>query len=345
MRVQAFSSYSAQAGSTRVRLYDWFRHVDIAPLSHTYIGHRDARGSTLARNVAAVARAERHLRQVDVRGTVVMMSREASPLSHGATERRLLQDAAHSVYDFDDALFEDTSRVRRLLGQGEKCRSSVAAADVVIAGNDYLAEWAATISSNVVMVPSCIEPDDYLPKRSWDVGQTPIIVWLGSPSTEQFVAEIASPLRAVHELTGARLRLVSGPVDNPALEALADMIDRIPWSPTAYAPALEGADVAIAPVADTPFTRGKCAYKLLQYAATSLPMVASPVGANLLALQRFDGVAATSGSDWREALTAMLLEPSSRRGERGRTALESVRRHYAFSAWERPWCSAAGLKG
>lgn len=345
MRVQAFSSYSAQAGSTRVRLHDWLRHVNIAPVSHTYIGHRDARGSTLARNAAAVIRAERHLRQVDVRGAVVLMSREASPLSSGTTERRLLTDAEHSVYDFDDALFDDPSRVRRLLGQRDKCRSSVAAADVVIAGNDYLAEWAAAISSNVVMVPSCIEPDDYLPKRAWEVGETPIIVWLGSPSTEQFVADIATPLRAVHEVTGARLRLVSGPADNPALESLADMMDRIPWSPTAYAPALEGADVAIGPVGDTPFTRGKCAYKLLQYAATALPMVASPIGANLLALQRFDGVAATSVSDWREALTAMLLEHPSRRDRRGQTALESVRRHYSFSVWEQPWRSATGLAG
>ncbi|WP_082619929.1 glycosyltransferase [Terrabacter sp. Soil811] len=274
----------------------------------------------------------------------MIMSREASPLSSGRVERRLLRDAGHSVYDFDDALFHDLSAVRRYLGQHGKCQSLVSAADVVIAGNDYLAEWASAFSSNVTMVPSCVEPDDYLQKSSWETAERPVIVWLGSPSTEQFVADIAGPLRTVHEMTGARLRLVSGASDNPALGSINHMIDRIPWSPTSFAPALASSDIAIGPLTDTPFARGKCAYKLLQYAAAALPMVAAPVGANALALQRFDGLSASTPSDWTEALTELLSEPSSGRKRRGDAARDAVERYYAFSAWSREWASALGLR-
>ena len=344
MTIHAFSSYSPQAGSTRVRLYDWFRHLGVTAQSHTFIGQRDSRGSTLVRHLPAVVRAESRLRLQDVRGSTVIMSREASPLSSGGLERRLLQEADRSVYDFDDALFAEPSRGRRYLGQRDKCKVSVTAADVVIAGNDYLADWATRFSSNVVMVPSCVEPDDYEPKRNWEVGETPVIVWLGSPSTEQFLQALIAPLLTVHALTGARLRLISGPADNPALAPLAGIIDRIPWRPTAYAPALAGSDVAIGPLSDTPFTRGKCAYKLLQYAAASLPMVASPVGANALALQRFDGLPASTPSDWVDALTSILSEPTSRRKSRGEISRASVERHYAFSEWARQWTVATGLE-
>lgn len=343
MSVHAFSSYSTEAGSTRVRLTDWFRHLALTLEVHNYIGRKDARGATLARHLPEVIRAERDLRRVDVREATVLMSREASPLSAGTIEVRILRDAAHSVYDFDDAIFEDPSPVRRMLGQDGKCRNLVAAADVVIAGNDYLAQWASKTVSNVVMIPSCVEPGDYQPKTSWETSEIPIIVWLGSPSTEQYVAEVAGSLRRVHERTGARLRLVSGPHDNPALAPLADMMERIPWSAASYASALQGADVAIGPLSDTPFARGKCAYKLLQYAASALPIVASPVGANEVALQRFDGLAAHGAWDWVDALTQVLTEPASLRRRRGLVGLEAARRHYSFAAWEQQWRAATGL--
>jgi glycosyltransferase involved in cell wall biosynthesis len=106
---------------------------------------------------------------------------------------------------------------------------------------------------------------------------------------------------------------------------------------------LAGADVAIAPLDDSPFSRGKCAYKLLQDAATGLPVVGSPVGANRLALQRFAGVAVDQGGDWCDALTQVLEEPVKRRRDRGLTALAAVREHYSFEVWEASWLGATGL--
>ncbi|MDN5794744.1 MAG: glycosyltransferase [Intrasporangium sp.] len=247
------------------------------------------------------------------------------------------------MYDFDDALFADMTSTRRLLGQERKCEKSASAADVVIAGNDYLAEWAEQFSANVVMIPSCVEPSDYKAKDSWTIEGPPTLVWLGSPSTEQFIAGIADALWTVHAATGARLLLISGQLENPELGALEHMIDRVPWTPSVFAPALHRADVAVGPLSDTAFTRGKCAYKLLQYAASALPMVASPVGANALALQRFDGIAAASPSEWVEALIGIIEDEPARRRERGKAALNAVAQHYSFSVWSTLWRSATGV--
>jgi len=248
------------------------------------------------------------------------------------------------VYDFDDALFHDQSPMRRLLGTKDKCRQAVAAADLVIAGNDYLANWAEAHNPDVRVIPSCIDPRDYTPKTDWTItGNAPELVWLGSPATEHYIAQIAPALLEINRRTGAVLTVISGPAHNARLGPLNQMLRRIPWDIGTFASTMTNADVAIAPLDDTPYSRGKCAYKLLQYAAAGLPIVGSPVGANSLALERFSGVAVTNLNDWVYALLAMIGVTSSERHVHGATGIRAVNKHYSFTAWSSVWQDAVGL--
>ena len=80
------------------------------------------------------------------------------------------------------------------------------------------------------------------------------------------------------------------------------MTDRIEWTLNGYASAIANADVAIAPLLNTPSARGKCAYKMLQYAAIGLPTVSSPVGANAVAAVRLGAETADTSAEWIDAL-------------------------------------------
>jgi len=343
--LHAISSYGPTASSTRVRLNDWFRFLGIEATHFYYAGLNNNRPQSIAAHSAAVTRAEFALRRLDVSDQRIVLSRGASPFSRGEIEERLLHGAAHGVYDFDDALFDDPSPTRRLLGTRDKCRRAVASADVVIAGNEYLADWAEGHSSNVRMIPSCVDLRDYTPKTNWSIaGDVPSLVWLGSPATEHYVAQIAPALLEVHRQTGASLTLISGPRDNPALEPLSHMLRRVPWGIDTFAADLASADVAIGPLDDSPYSRGKCAYKLLQYAASGLPMVGSPIGANDLALQRFHGLAPTTLGGWTDAVTQLLNESVALRQERAAHAGETVESHYSFGAWEDAWLEAVGIR-
>ena len=342
--LHAISSYGPTAASTRVRLNDWFRFLGIEATRHSYAGLNNNRPQSISAHPAAIARAEFALRRLDVSGQRVVLSREASPFSRGDVEERLLRQAANGVYDFDDALFDDQSPIRRLLGTQDKCRRAAAAADVVLAGNDYLANWVARHSKDVRVVPSCIDPRDYTPKTDWTItGNAPELVWLGSPATEHYVAQIAPALLEVHRQTGASLTLISGPDHNASLGPLNQMIRRVPWSVGTFASAMTKADVAIAPLDDAPYSLGKCAYKLLQYAATGLPIVGSPVGANQWALRRFDGLEAQSADDWIQGLSQVVTEAASKRAARGAAGLTAVQTYYSFDAWASQWCDATGV--
>lgn len=343
--LQTITSYGRRAGSARVRVFDWLDHIGLVAQSHTYLDGATNSPSVLARAPQRLLAAERGLRKLagSISDDTLLLSRQASPFSNGTIEARLLGNSARGVYDFDDALMHSPGgRLDNLWSKTRVWKRSVVAADVVIAGNDFLANEAALHSREVVVVPSCINPDDYQLKESYEIDVTPRAVWLGSPSTEAYLRVVAAPLLTLHRSSGLRLTVISaGSAD---LGALEPMVDRVAWAPDTYARGLAAADFGIMPLDDTDWTRGKCAYKLLQYGACGLPMIGSPVGANMAVLKAADGLAASSNDDWTQAMEMILQESTTRRGARGTAGRHAVSSGYSFAAWEGTFLEAIGLR-
>jgi glycosyltransferase involved in cell wall biosynthesis len=110
-------------------------------------------------------------------------------------------------------------------------------------------------------------------------------------------------------------------------------IDAVPWSAETEAEALASADIGIMPLTRDEWTEGKCAFKLLQYMAASLPCVSSPVGANRDAvIDGETGLWAATDADWERALARLLESPPLRlaMGAAGRRRLET---HYALDGY------------
>jgi glycosyltransferase involved in cell wall biosynthesis len=334
--------YGRAGASSRVRVFDWIDHLGLRADERCYLGAASNGLGTLVSHPRAVLRAEIDLRRASESRVPRLISREASPLSRGGLEARLLASAAHGVYDFDDALFFDHGKgLRRALAKPAKTRAAVERADCVIAGNSYLAEWASSLNRSVCVIPSCVEPDRYMAKQSWELADRPRLVWVGSPTTEPFLQQCADALLAIARRYDARLTVVSS--GNRPLAELDAISDRVEWSQTTVADELNRADIAIAPLTNTPYTRGKCAYKVLQYAATALPFVASPVGPNVSVAERCRGVLADTPVEWMDALSYLLDQPRERE-QRGRAARSGVQDHYAYAVWADRWQAAVGLR-
>ncbi len=62
------------------------------------------------------------------------------------------------------------------------------------------------------------------------------------------------------------------------LSAMA--VEKKAWSLETEAADLAACDIGLCPLPDDNFTRGKCGFKILQYFAAGLPVIASPVGIN-----------------------------------------------------------------
>lgn len=340
MSLVVVTPYGETGASSRVRVFDWLRHLNAGAEIHSYLGSGDHSARTLAQRPFAITRAEYELRALSqrVHERTLLLSRLASPFSNGSLEANLLRRAQHSVYDFDDALWaSSTTGIRRLFPKGKIWLKSIRSADCVVAGSEYLCDYAARLSTNVVYIPSCIEPRSYVQKRSYELQAAPILVWLGSISTEKHLELIEDALLILHARKGLRLKLIGSKQGN--LGALESMIDRVRWTNSDYAMHLASGDVAIAPLLDDEFARGKCAYKLLQYGATGLPIVGSPVGANAKVLDALGGLIVNGTTEWVEAIEQLLDEASSAREARGVHARGQTSSLYSYEVWGSSWAA------
>jgi glycosyltransferase involved in cell wall biosynthesis len=273
-----------------------------------------------------------------------LLHREASPLSRGGLERRLLTRSEFAVYDFDDALQSDWGAggwVRRLAPKAPKALISVTMADRVIAGSPMLAEWASEHNRDVVLIPSCVSPMSYEQKTDYRVSDPPRLGWIGSVANEAYILPLAPALHEIHRRTGARLTLISGA--RRTLGDLEALIDRVAWSEAAQHSTLAHFDIGIMPLPDTPYTRGKAGYKILQYAAAGTPAIGSPVGVNGRLLSELGMPAPATPDEWTDAILDVLTRSVATREMMGRSAHRTIQQRYSYDAWLPRWEHAVGV--
>lgn len=205
-----------------------------------------------------------------------------------------------------------------------KFEATCHATELVIAGNQVLAEAARPHARRVEIVPTPIDCDRYRQSVP-DPARPPRIVWVGLPENLIYLQMLKPVISRLQERwPQLRLRVVSSRFpDWPD-----SMLERISWSPQSEVDALTTADVGIMPLTDNTWTRGKCAFKLLQYMAAALPCVASPVGANCdVVLHERNGFLVREEMQWYAALAALLESPELRL-RFGTQGLAHARAHY-----------------
>lgn len=238
------------------------------------------------------------------------------------------------VYDFDDAVFlRDPSRRRaKSAVRGARFRRTVRRSDLVLAGNAILAEHASAASrrTDVRLTPTVVDTERLRPGAARDDGEVRI-GWIGSAATRPFL-ETLQPV--LDELRRADPRVRLHVMADAAPELAAATFT--PWSEAAEASFLAGLDIGLGPLPDHPFTRGKCGFKLLQYAACGVPFVADDVGVQRqIAADGRVGLLATGHDEWVARLRDLVGDPELRR-RLGRAARAAVEADWSLAAHAAP---------
>jgi glycosyltransferase involved in cell wall biosynthesis len=320
MRVLALTRYARRGASSRLRFEQFVPglatrgiEVTISPLlDAAYLERRYAGGRT---DVVSLARAYAS-RAAHLLGRnawdLVWLEKEAFPWLPDLVERRFPRDRVPYVVDFDDAWFHRYDQHRSWLVRhvlGGKLDGVMRRAAVVCAGNEYIADHARrTGASRVELVPTVVDATRYdvaLPPRAgpFTVG------WIGTPLTAGYLQGLAPVLREVAGARPLRLSAVgASPFQLDGVEVLTP-----PWSEDGEAAMIAGFDVGVMPLPDSPWERGKCGYKLIQYMASGKPVVASPVGVNTtLVRDGENGFLANDPASWKQSLIALYDDAALR---------------------------------
>lgn len=224
------------------------------------------------------------------------------------------------VLDVDDAIFLNRG--------GRFARHLAQLSDLVICGNDFIAERFASWANRVAVLPTAIDAERYSPALKQQ-GRPVALGWIGTSSNYRYLAQIEPALAVVlRRHPHVRLRVVS---DQPPPLSLLDarQVEYIRWSQESEVLLIQGFDIGLMPLADGDWERGKCSFKMLQYMACGIPVMVSPVGMNaqVLRLGRV-GMGATNQSEWVDGLDMLLTRPEMA-GEMGTAGRQIVLNHFS----------------
>jgi len=332
IKVLLFSRYEALGASSRVRFLQYlpyFREqgveVTVKPLlSDSYLQalyKGDSRWQEVLKGYVGRILALFVARRFDV----VIIEKELFPFMPAIAERLLKLIGVPYVADYDDALFHhydchSNPLVRLLLGQ--KIDSVMRHATTVIAGNNYLAERACRAGAQrVEIIPTVVDTERYYSKEK-AVGEIPIVGWIGTPQTSRYLKLLLPVFESLKNEIPVRFVAVganSEDFEDTPIEAW-------PWSEESEVESVQQFDIGIMPLEDSPWERGKCGYKLIQYMACGVPVVASPVGVNReIVVSDENGLFADTVEEWDKALRTLLnvdLDVRKCMGGAGRARVE-----------------------
>jgi glycosyltransferase involved in cell wall biosynthesis len=184
---------------------------------------------------------------------------------------------------------------------GAKIAKLITGAAAVTVGSEYLWAYARRFNENVHLLPTSIDLATYPSVSPMRAPGAPFTIgWIGSPGTSVFLREVEEPLAEIATRRQAKVIVVGAGSD---FSLRIPGLQSVPWSERTEIENLCSFDVGIMPLTDTPFTRGKCAFKLIQYMGAWKPVVASPVGENIIVVRHGEsGFLARNAREWLDAL-------------------------------------------
>ena len=270
------------------------------------------------------------VRQYDI----IWIEKEVFPYFPALVEQFLSLIGIKYIVDYDDAIFHnyDSSKNKIIrLFLSRKIDKVMKNASCVLAGNSYLAERAKLAGAkNIQLLPTVVDHYRYK-NNSSSINDILTIGWIGSPSTQKYVIEILPILLEVYNQLPFRLLLVGATEtiseDLPGLDVVIHS-----WSENTETDLINTMDIGIMPLHDGPWEKGKCGYKLIQYMACGVPVVASDVGVNKVIIgDQESGFVVSKKDDWVDRLL-QLLSSSSIRNEKGDNGRSTVRKKYSIES-------------
>ena len=309
MSIGFFPRYSQLGASSRCRFYMYFQHwlkseqqADIAifdGFSNDYLRKLYANGS-----VSKTVQLREFLRMLFRALRLpekLIIEYELVPGLPYKYEKALIGKRQY-ILNIDDNIWE---KYRNNPALQDKYDQLCANAAGVIVANDFLYNKVRAFNRNICLIPTVVDLDKYNAAVSAK-SDVFTAVWIGTPVTYKYLESFQTVLQTVFNTPQRKLLVIADASLQDKRPLQGVNAEYVSWSESKECEYIKQGHVGIMPLTDDDFSRGKSAYKLLQYQACGLPLLASPVGENKrVVLPGINGFLADSAEQWLQAFSTL----------------------------------------
>ena len=335
MRVLGLASYPVEAAATRFRMMQFVEplaqqgiELSVYPFIDSRLHGSIYQRSQLLRTAFGLTLASlRRVRELwrARKADLLFVQREA--MMFGPPVVEWLSINLHNcpmVLDLDDATYVSyTSPTYGRLGSMfkwfSKTNDLIRWSRLVTCGNREIAAYVSSKGRPAVIIPTIVDTTSFRPRAASDTNDVPVIGWIGTHSTYQYVRTIFPVLERLAREHRFRLRLVGTGVDKVEIPGVE--VENRSWKLDREIADFQSLDIGVYPIVEDDWSVGKSCFKAIQYMAVGVPFVVSPVGVcQEIAEPDQTHFVARSEQDWYEHLSRLLTDASLRRrmGDAGR---------------------------
>lgn len=252
------------------------------------------------------------------------------------------------IFDFDDQCFWDLDSLQKskislrkkiiFWRRGIQHPRVLRLYNRIIVGNRYLANIASLITEKdrITTIPTPINCLLYRPKDS-SLSNSPIVIgWSGTGENHlRHLELLVKPLKSLEKNNAFIFKLV-GAMYSSRIKALFGFLTSkficFEWVEPQQLPEIMRAfDIGVMPLRDDSEARAKCGFKALEYMASGVATIVSPVGINKeIVKDGINGFLAKGEKDWFEKLS-ILISDENLRNRFAKEGRKTVEESYSLS--------------
>jgi glycosyltransferase involved in cell wall biosynthesis len=326
------TKYPIEGPSSRYRVYQYIEYLEeknynctVKPLMNSdlykniYLNNNSSLKNIFLRIYTEFKKTFTNLSAKDY--DVIIIQKEITPWGINPFFLNKYKDKI--IFDFDDAIFLKKSREVYMAYILKKVNS-------VIAGNDYLKEYATKYNNVTTIIPTPIDLKKYGDRKIHKEKDNIVIGWVGTKSNLKYIDRIKELIISLNNSYNITLEIVSN--GKYQLEDKDINIINKSWSLEDEIRDIKSFDIGIMPLEDDEWTKGKCAFKAIQYMGLGIPTVSSNVGFNKEVIDNSkDGFLVTNQKEWKNKVE-LLINDVKLRNEIGTAARKKVEDHYSIQA-------------
>ena len=335
MKVLALASYPNEAAATRYRVTQFVGPLAARGIELTlssFLGREQflslyEPGNLAGKAVGLAASAVGRLAAAAAasRADVVFVQREAMTLGPPVVEWLAARAFGRPmVLDLDDATYvryvsPTYGRLGSALKWFRKTDDLVRWARVVTCGNRFIAEYVEGKGARAVVIPTVVDTDVFRPAEPRADRAVPVLGWIGTHSTYQYLETIFPALERLARSHRFRLKVIGA--GRETIELAGVEVENLRWSLAREVEDFRSFDVGLYPIIPDEWSAGKSGFKSIQYMAVGIPFVVTPFGAAAeIGEAGATHLTASTEAEWHAALARLVEDAHLRRrmGEAGR---------------------------